>query len=951
VLGGASRRRFKRESAVRYRTEDDPWDIGEADSPRYDLYVDAIRSRTRAHETVLDLGCGIGAMLARLRADFARLHGIELVPDAIAKGTKRYPFIEFEQGSIEALDRTKADGDLFDVIICSDAIFYVDEAGRRAALRWIAEHLERNGFALIAGWSPGDRGHPSPTELRALVERELVIEREELLASGHLMLLAHPRRRLAALTLDYKSWQPLLAGRRIDWDADVFAPTDALLDACDAERVCLTIFADLGEHAYLREHEPKLASRMEAQWRDAIQRGHDVQMLVNPEWLADIGAGCELERYMWNELLTGERSELVAVIGSLKEMLEQVIRPVDPSYEAVAFRAGGCDLHPFRQLAAALSANGLWCDSSVDHGGWQPAVYHRRAQRFDGHQPWFASFVAPQLEAPPAECAIVELPVATFARTDRWTFDGVGAARFGERLVAAIEAERNAAASIELARIVAQIRQSGACAYHMARACRRLVNRVLPRRTAWALVGCPRARRVNDDFYVAVGHSNAHLDILAIRAQLRAMCAGGVEIVSLSEMARLARHQLQRVVSLDAESEACEQARIERTDVLGRECEQGQSRRLQAMIPLDRTRVLDLGCGIGASSALIAFEHPWLEVTGVDAGEELILAARERHACDRVDFAVAKFPTLPFIDGSFDCVCADNSLAYAFDVDATFAEVHRVLADGGLLLVAIPADAYGAQRSVVNHTWKTSPEDVRERLSHAGFLDVSVEDVDVYRQGGVPYPPALDHMLYARAWRRNASLTPVERIDALRRWTRKRLDPRTRREHVDIVQALGGDAPGSAMTLVLGQALVREGYRPRWITLLARDHPHGHGARMEATHEVVEVTLDDHTVHVIDPFVDVRFPYAVERLIDDPALADGAERDCNPVYPAHRCDLYSTSFWYQRVVAVAVRTRLPSTQHLVPASWTAHATEPLYQALAATRVRGWRAVRRLPLGY
>ena len=63
-----------------------------------------------------------------------------------------------------------------------------------------------------------------------------MIEREELLDTDHLMLLARPRRRLAALTLDYETWQPIPAGRWIDWDADVFTPTDALLDACDAER-------------------------------------------------------------------------------------------------------------------------------------------------------------------------------------------------------------------------------------------------------------------------------------------------------------------------------------------------------------------------------------------------------------------------------------------------------------------------------------------------------------------------------------------------------------------------------------------------------------------------------------------------------------------------------------------------------------------------------------------
>jgi SAM-dependent methyltransferase len=903
--------RARLDCEAKYQLEADPWGIGQADSQRYDLYVETIRAHARARGSVLDVGCGFGAMLARLRPDFERLHGIELSADAIAKGVERHPFISFERGSIDELERTKADRQRFDAIVFSDVVYYVDEAGRRASLRWIAEHLHRDGFAFIAAYCPGGREYPTPEELRTLVARELVIERDELLDSEHLMLLARPRRRLAALTLDYETWQPVPAGRRIDWDADVFEPTDALLDACDAERARLTIFAELGEHAYLREHEPQVAARMEAQWRDAVERGHDVQMHLHPNWLPELGARREDGSYVWNELLTraADHPDLIGLVGRLKRTLEEVIRPVDPAYATVAFRAGGYEAQPFRSLAQALCANGLWCDSSVYRGGRQPGVHHDYRWPFDTHQPWFASHVDPQLQAPPAERGIVELPVATFARNDRWTFDTTEGACFGDRLLAAIEAERTAGPDTEVARTLATARALASAAYDATRARRRFVNRVLPRALAHALLDRHGERLLDDDFYVAVGHSKADLDIAAIRDQLGTLRKAGVEVIGLAQMAQIARKQLERHAGADSAAGAAGNGRVHARALDRRGAMHGDDRhdpddavsaRLRAMIPLDRTRVLDLS-------------------------------------------SVAADPlALPFADGAFDCVFAHDALEHVLDADAALAEARRVLADGGLLLAAIPADAYGTRRPARGHTWKTSSADVVERLRHAGFLDVGAQEVDAYRLGAAPYAPASDRMLYIRAWRRQAPLAPVERVDALRRWTHEHLDPSRRAHGLDDA----GHANGAGMTLVLREALAREGYEPSLITMVAHEHPRGHGSRLQETHDVVELTLADRSVHVLDPMADVRFPYSLQALIDDATLADSVDRARDSVYRARGYDLYATSFWYRRVVAVAARSQPRGRQRFVPARWAARAAEPRYQALALIRASGWRAIRR-----
>ena len=577
----------------------------------------------------------------------------------------------------------------------------------------------------------------------------------------------------------------------------------------------------------------------------------------------------------------------------------------------------------------------------------RPGSCHDYSHPVDTHGPWFASSVDPQLKAPPAERGIVELPVATFGRDDRWTFDAGEGALFGQRLVVAIESERTAGPSIEGARRIARARRLGGAAYVLTRGRRRLINRILPRAVAHTLADCGGERLVDDDFYVAVGHSKVDLDVPAIRRQLATLRKGGVEVVGLAEMANLAREQLDRNEAFDIGNDARRQASCapaasvpKRDDV--------RSLRLRAMIPLDRVRVLDLGCGAGACSMRIATEHPWMRVTGVDADDGLIAAARECHASERVDFVVADLLDLPFADGTFDCVYADDVLAHCLDVDATLAEVRRVLADDGVLIAAIPPDAYETQRTIRNHTWKTTAADASERLRHSGLVDIGVEEVDTYRLGAAPNPPASDRMLYVRAWRRDTSVAPVDRIDTLRRWVNTRLDARCRsagRAPKDVL--VGADARSSHATLLLGEALKREGYTPRWIAMIAREHPHGSGARLELTREVIELTLGDHSVHVVDGATDVRYPHSLGELLDDATLADEVERELDPEYLGREKDLYATSFWYRRVVAVAVRSNARDPRRFVPARWVDRAADPWYQAVASVRVRTRRAIRQL----
>lgn len=99
-------------------------------------------------------------------------------------------------------------------------------------------------------------------------------------------------------------------------------------------------------------------------------------------------------------------------------------------------------------------------------------------------------------------------------------------------------------------------------------------------------------------------------------------------------------------------------------------------------------RVLDLACGTGYGTAILGTSAA--EVTGVDISAAAIRTARKRYARENVRFAIGDCFDLPFENGSFDVVVANEMIEHVEDHAALIAEIRRVLADKGLLLVSTP---------------------------------------------------------------------------------------------------------------------------------------------------------------------------------------------------------------------------------------------------------------------
>lgn len=158
-------------------------------------------------------------------------------------------------------------------------------------------------------------------------------------------------------------------------------------------------------------------------------------------------------------------------------------------------------------------------------------------------------------------------------------------------------------------------------------------------------------------------------------------------------------------------------------------------------IPRD-ARVLDVGCGSGWATRLMAERAPDGRVVGIDIADEMITLARETSASySNVDFRIASAGKIPFGNSEFSHAFSMESLYYYADMPAALREIKRVLRPGGLFVTVV--DLY--QENVPSHQWVAelkvpvqllSSADYRSLFERAGF--VNVRDRRLYDPAPIP---------------------------------------------------------------------------------------------------------------------------------------------------------------------------------------------------------------------
>lgn len=116
---------------------------------------------------------------------------------------------------------------------------------------------------------------------------------------------------------------------------------------------------------------------------------------------------------------------------------------------------------------------------------------------------------------------------------------------------------------------------------------------------------------------------------------------------------------------------------------------------VQALVPPDVRRVLDLGCSSGALGAALKARQG-VEVVGVECDPEFVVGARR--VLDRVFEAdLATFFSQPGVAaelGTFDCVIAADVLEHLPDPEPVLAAAVEHLPAGGVVVVSLPNIRY-----------------------------------------------------------------------------------------------------------------------------------------------------------------------------------------------------------------------------------------------------------------
>ncbi|MFW6271769.1 MAG: hypothetical protein ACOC1Q_01860 [Desulfosalsimonas sp.] len=156
----------------------------------------------------------------------------------------------------------------------------------------------------------------------------------------------------------------------------MFDPARRLLDICDQYGAKYTFYAEIGQQLNMLNAPGGRWSWYAGIWeeilKDALARGHDVQMHFHPQWIGAelVNGQWKLDFSKWNTARV-EEDLLDEWVGKGAAYLRGLLQGIDPEYELLSYRAGGWMCQPSTFLYRVLKKYGIVCDVSVMKGRYK----------------------------------------------------------------------------------------------------------------------------------------------------------------------------------------------------------------------------------------------------------------------------------------------------------------------------------------------------------------------------------------------------------------------------------------------------------------------------------------------------------------------------------------------------------------------------------------------------
>lgn len=153
------------------------------------------------------------------------------------------------------------------------------------------------------------------------------------------------------------------------------------------------------------------------------------------------------------------------------------------------------------------------------------------------------------------------------------------------------------------------------------------------------------------------------------------------------------------------------------------------SRELANQIKLDNSRILDVGCGIGGPSRMLADDYN-CQVTGIDLSHEYIRTAKGLSALvglqDKTNYIQSNALELPFENGSFDVVWTQHVQMNISHKLKFYSEIERVLTEHGTFIYY---DIFRTESGEVNFPVPWADDDSKSFLGTTSNMDDILESL------------------------------------------------------------------------------------------------------------------------------------------------------------------------------------------------------------------------------